>query len=289
MRVRYRFDRRDGFDDVDEAECVQRPNSGVECIGHSLLQGGWRFAPGDDGRIGAGELVKAPEQLRRRYAHLDPFHVVGRAHDLAEALAHGDRARIDGIVEERLVIFGIDLGRDLVGPCLRRHQVCEALVFAAPIRDVDKIDCRRVGGEVRQRQPAGVDRAALHLLRKRGPHTKLAGRIQLHIQRAFADVLHILLERLLHDRIARVGAQLVLRGEDHAVLRFARAVVFVRGSLGNCRVGPQITPRCGEHRGGETITRGNFHEAPARRRFDLLCTRSHRVLLLDGCCRRAGV
>src|SRR3546814_1184590 len=56
---------------------------------------------------------------------------------------------------------------DLFLPCLGGNQVCEPLIVAAPVGDVDEVDRRRIRGEVRHRMLRRLDGATLYLLGER--------------------------------------------------------------------------------------------------------------------------
>ncbi len=62
-------------------------------------------------------------------------------------LAHGNDARVDDDVEQRLEARGLDLGVHFGLPGVGRHQVGEALVGAAEIRQVDQVDRRAKGAK----------------------------------------------------------------------------------------------------------------------------------------------
>src|SRR3546814_13539758 len=89
---------------------------------------------------------------------------------------------------------------DLFLPCLGGNQVCEPLIVAAPVGDVDEVDRRRIRGEVRHRMLRRLDGATLYLLGEHAAGAKLTGRRQLDVDLAAGQVLNVLLELELHQR-----------------------------------------------------------------------------------------
>jgi hypothetical protein len=136
---------------------------------------------------------------------------------------------------------GRDLGIDFGLPGVRRGQVGEALVGAAEIRQVDQVDHRGEGREVRQRVLRALDRAALHRLRQRTAGTQLTTGGEAHIDLAVGHVLDVFLQVQLHDRVAARRAQHIGRGQRHDVIGRGLALTLFRGGLRRGLIGPDST------------------------------------------------
>src|SRR3546814_8010899 len=87
-----------------------------------------------------------------------------------------------------------------------------------------------------------LDGATLYLLGEHAAGAKLTGRRQLDVDLADGQVLNVLLEIELHQRVPAAGAKPVLGGNDHGVLGCLFALLLL---LRRLRHRPAATERAG--------------------------------------------
>ena len=157
-------------------------------------------------------------------------------------LLHRDHPRIDHHVVERLEALGLDQRIDRLFPMIGCHEVHEALIGAAEVRQVDQVDHRGKGREVGERVLRCLDRAALHLLRQGPAGAELAAGRHLDVDLAVGGVLDVFLEIELHDRVAAVRGQHIGGRECHGVIG---SLFALRLFLGGLRRGLRRPKRAG--------------------------------------------